>query len=91
MTYDERGGPQNLCQLFSKEYLLTVPMSMVSCVYKEKMMKPFTWMVWKRNRLVGYVVAYSEWDAYKIAAKEYGSEFYLERPWVEQRKTVVSA
>lgn len=54
-------------------------------------MKPYTWMVWKRNRLVGYVIAYSEWDAYKFAAKEYGSEFYLERPWEDQRKKVVSA
>lgn len=54
-------------------------------------MKPYTWMVWKHNRLVGYVVAYSEWDAYKIASKEYCSEFYIERPWDEANKNLVSA
>lgn len=46
-------------------------------------MKPYTWMVWQHNRLVGYVVAYSEWDAYAKAAKEYGSFFYIERTSVE--------
>lgn len=54
-------------------------------------MKPYTWMVWKRNRLVGYVVAYSEWEAYKVAAKEYGSEFYVERPFSYNEKKTVSA
>lgn len=66
-------------------------MSMVLYVYKEKIVKPYTWMVWKHNRLVGYVVAYSEWDAYKIASKEYCSEFYIERPWDEANKNLVSA
>ena len=54
-------------------------------------MKAYTWMVWKRNRLVGYVVAYSEWEAYAKAAREYGSEFYLERPWSADQKNPVSA
>lgn len=59
---------------------------MVSYVYKEKMMKPYTWMVWQKNRLVGYVIAYSEWEAYKIASRDYGSDFYVERPWHEAEK-----
>lgn len=54
-------------------------------------MKPYTWMVWKRNRLVGYVVAYSEWEAYRIASKEYGSEFYIERPYTSNQKNTASA
>ncbi len=54
-------------------------------------MKPYTWMVWQNNRLVGYVVAYSAWDAYAKAAKEYGSHFYIERPWHEMTEKAVSA
>lgn len=54
-------------------------------------MKPYTWVVWKNNRLVGYVEAYSEWDAYRIASKNYGSHFYLERPWHENQEKAVSA
>lgn len=54
-------------------------------------MKPYTWMVWKKNRLVGYVIAYSEWEAYAKAAKEYGSDFYVEQPWYEATKKTVSA
>ncbi len=42
-------------------------------------MKPYSWAVWKNNRLAGYVVAYSEWDAYRIAKSKYLSNFYLER------------
>lgn len=51
-------------------------------------MKPYTWVVWKNNRLVGYVVAISEWEAYKLASKEYTSNFYLERIFSEQDKAV---
>lgn len=54
-------------------------------------MNEHTWMVWKKNRLVGYVVAYSEWEAYAKAAKEYGSEFYVERPFAYSEKKFVSA
>ena len=54
-------------------------------------MNPYTWMVWKKNRLVGYIVAYSEWEAYAKAAKEYGSEFYIERPFTTNEKKSVSA
>jgi hypothetical protein len=46
-------------------------------------MREYTWMVWQHNRLVGYVVAYSEWEAYARAAKQYGSHFYIERRNVE--------
>lgn len=51
-------------------------------------MKPYTWMVWKKNRLVGYVIAYSEWDAYAKASKEYGSDFYIERTYIEQKEKI---
>lgn len=42
-------------------------------------MKEYTWMVWQYNRLVGYVTAFSEWEAYARASKSYGSNFYVER------------
>jgi hypothetical protein len=42
-------------------------------------MREYTWMVWQNNRLVGYIVAYSEWEAYARASKQYGSHFYIER------------
>ena len=32
-------------------------------------MKEYTWTVWQNNRLAGYVVAYSEWEAYAKASK----------------------
>lgn len=54
-------------------------------------MKSYTWMVWKNNRLVGYVVAFSEWDAYAKATKHYGSNLYVEKPWVEQYKNSVAS
>lgn len=54
-------------------------------------MKEYTWMVWKNNRLVGYVIAYSEWEAYAKAAKMFGSNFYVERPWSEFQEKSVSA
>jgi len=54
-------------------------------------MNPYTWMVWQRNRLVGYVEAFSEWEAYAKAAKQYGSEFYIERPYTAHNKNSVSA
>jgi hypothetical protein len=54
-------------------------------------MKPFTWMVWQNNRLVGYVVAYSEWEAYAKAAKMFGSNFYVERPYYQIKEKTVSA
>lgn len=39
----------------------------------------YTWIVWKNNRLVGYVMAYSEWEAYEKASKIFVSNFYIER------------
>lgn len=50
-----------------------------------------TWMVWKNNRLLGYVLARNEWEAYTTAAKEYGSDFYIESLWKESYRKVVSA
>jgi hypothetical protein len=59
--------------------------------HKEKRMTEYTWMVWQNNRLVGYVLAYSEWEAYAKAAKMFGSYFYIERSFEFQREKTVSA
>lgn len=59
--------------------------------HKEKDMREYTWMVWQHNRLVGYVVACSEWEAYAKAAKMVGSNFYIERPWNQIQEKTVSA
>ena len=54
-------------------------------------MTEYTWMVWQHNRLVGYVTAYSEWEAYARASKMFGSNFYVERPWCHSQEKTVSA
>jgi hypothetical protein len=54
-------------------------------------MTEYTWMVWQNNRLVGYIVAISEWQAYAKAAKMFGSNFYVERPWSVPKEKTVSA
>ena len=51
----------------------------------------YTWMVWQNNRLVGYVMAFSEWEAYRKAADMFGSHFYIERPFTADNKAAVSA
>lgn len=42
-------------------------------------MSPYTWMVWKDCRLVGYVTAYSERDAWIKAKDKYGDRLFVER------------
>lgn len=42
-------------------------------------MKCFVWAVWRRCRFVGYVKAYSEWDAQKKAEDEFGREIFIVR------------
>jgi hypothetical protein len=59
--------------------------------HRREGMKENTWMVWQNNRLAGYVVAYSEWEAYAKAAKIYGSNFYVEKPWSYSEEKSVSA
>jgi hypothetical protein len=54
-------------------------------------MKEYTWMVWQNNRLVGYVTAYSEWEAYSRAASMFGSNFYVERPYEASSEKNISA
>ena len=54
-------------------------------------MNEYTWMVWQNNRLVGYVTAFSEWEAYAKAAKMFGSNFYVERPYHQIKEKTVSA
>jgi CMP-N-acetylneuraminic acid synthetase len=57
----------------------------------ENRMIEYTWMVWQNNRLVGYVTAFSEWEAYATAAKMFGSNFYVERPYYQNQEKTVSA
>ena len=42
-------------------------------------MSPYTWMVRKDCRLVGYVLAYSERDALIKAQDKYGCNLFVER------------
>jgi hypothetical protein len=64
---------------------------MMGSTIGEEGMDEFTWMVWQNNRLVGYVTAFSEWEAYAKAAKMFGSNFYVERPWSQTKEKTVSA
>jgi len=45
----------------------------------------YTWAVWQRNRLVGYVIAVSEWDAIRSAHTKYGNGLYVERCLVSNK------
>ena len=47
-------------------------------------MNPYTWMVWKDCRLVGYVMAYSERDALIKAQDKYGERLFVERPFSQE-------
>jgi len=42
----------------------------------------YTWSVVKDCRLVGYVRAYSEWDALKKANDKYGDRLFVERVYL---------
>jgi len=39
----------------------------------------FSWRVFQHNRFVGYVVAFSQYDAYNKAAEKYGDGIRLEK------------
>ena len=39
----------------------------------------YSWRVFQHNRFVGYVVAYSETDAYRKAKEQYGNYVLVER------------
>ena len=39
----------------------------------------YNWAVIQDCRLVGYVRAYSEWDAFRMAEKRFGDGFFVER------------
>ena len=45
-------------------------------------MKLYTWAVMQDCRIVGYIRAYSEWDAIKMAEKKYGSRLFVERTYL---------
>jgi hypothetical protein len=53
-------------------------------------MQLYTWAVVQDCRIVGYVRAYSEWDAMKFAEMKYGSRLFVERvylgDWIGQAK-----
>ena len=42
-------------------------------------MQMYSWAVWKNCRMVGYVEAYSEYDANLKATRQYGRDIFLER------------
>lgn len=42
----------------------------------------YTWAVVKECRIVGYVKAYSEWDALKMANTKYGQQLFVERTYL---------
>jgi hypothetical protein len=48
----------------------------------EKGMKLYTWAVVKDCRIVGYVRAYSEWDALSAAKRKYGEHLFVERTYL---------
>lgn len=39
----------------------------------------YSWRVFQHNRFVGYVVAFSEIDAYRKANSKYGDYIWIER------------
>lgn len=39
----------------------------------------YNWAVWKNCRLIGYVTAYSEWEAVNKARERFGGSFFVER------------
>lgn len=42
-------------------------------------MKMYVWSVWKRCRMVGYINAYSEWDALRKAEDRFGRDLFIVR------------
>jgi hypothetical protein len=42
-------------------------------------MKFFVWAVWRRCRLVGYIKAYSEWEAQSKSESQFGKEIFIIR------------
>ena len=53
-------------------------------------MNLYTWAVVQDCRIVGYVRAYSEWDAVRMAENKYGSRLSVERvylgDWIAESK-----
>jgi hypothetical protein len=47
--------------------------------YNRGIMEKYNWIVWKNNRIAGYVSAYSEWDAIRFARMKFGCETWVER------------
>lgn len=45
-------------------------------------MKMYNWAVIQDCRLVGYVRAYSEWDAVRMAEKRFVDRFFVERVYL---------
>ena len=50
-------------------------------------MQMYSWTVWKNCRIVGYVEAYSEYDANLKATRQYGRDIFLERSVVSANPT----
>lgn len=47
----------------------------------------YNWIVWKNCRLVGYVTAFSEWEATKKAEEKFGRDTFVERTCFEVQKS----
>lgn len=45
-------------------------------------MQLYTWAVVQDCRIVGYVRAYSEWDAVRMAEQKYGNRLFVERVYL---------
>lgn len=39
----------------------------------------YTWRVWVNNKLSGYIVAFSEFDAMRKAQEKFGKNIWIER------------
>ena len=50
-------------------------------------MQMYSLAVWKNCRMVGYVEAYSEYDANLKATRQYGRDIFLERSVVSANPT----
>lgn len=45
-------------------------------------MKLYTWAVIQDCRIVGYIKAYGEWEALRLANKKYGERLFVERTYL---------
>lgn len=44
----------------------------------QNIINEYVWRVWKYNKFAGYVTAYSEWHALKLAKEKFGDYILVE-------------